>query len=71
MSLEKLELETLSPEDEDNKGDSQPDVSETSFSNLHVECYKCELRSSVSLPIGKPLIYVSLLFNTIFVSNDL
>lgn len=67
MSVEKLELETLSPEDENDKGDSRSDFSETKFSKSHVEWYKRELHSSVSLPSGKPFIYISFLF----LSNDL
>lgn len=53
MSVEKIELDVLSPEDVDARCDSHPDVSETKARNSQMEWCRRELHSSVSLPSGK------------------
>lgn len=55
MSVEKIELGILSPEEADGRCASQPDLNETRFSSPHVDWHKYELCSSVSLPSGKRL----------------
>lgn len=55
MSLEKIELGILSPGEADGRCASQPELNENKFSSPHVDWYKYELYSSVSLPSGKHL----------------
>lgn len=55
MSLEKIELGILPSEEADGRCASQPELNETKFSSPHVDWFKYELYSSVSLPSGKRL----------------